>query len=480
MKERRARSTALTELERREFMRYHALAADYDGTLATEGVVDEPTVRALERFVASGRRLVLVTGRELDQLYEVFPAVTMFERVVAENGALLHPPATGVTRLLGTPPPPRFAEELRRRGVSPLSVGRCIVATLHPHEGVVLELIRELGLELQVIFNKGSVMILPAGVNKATGLASALDELALSRHNVVAVGDAENDHALLHCAEFGVAVANALPTLKQAADRTTHFPRGAGVTELVDDVIASDLETETRHLARHRIEIGAMADGAPVSLPSSGLRLVIAGSTTQECGRAVSALFASACMADFQICVIDHADVQPSYRGAVVLGTREHPPSAVELASALELPRTCVVLNVAAVPDRERAAFLDGLLIHVHELARRAGRPHFLVMDEAHELGVACARAFGSPDLANVVVTTTRPDAIDPAIVARASACIAVGARGGEALHALAAKIGSDASLATVAIEPAPADASSDALLWSPPEAPLAFTIVHR
>ena len=61
----------------------------------------------------------------------------------------------------------------------------------------MLDTIRDLGLELQVIFNKGAVMVLPAGVNKASGLAAALADLGLSPHNVVGVGDAENDHAFL-------------------------------------------------------------------------------------------------------------------------------------------------------------------------------------------------------------------------------------------------------------------------------------------
>jgi len=64
-------------------MRYQALAADYDGTLATEGVVDDATLSALERFAATGRKLVLVTGRELDELLRVFPRIDVFHRVVA-------------------------------------------------------------------------------------------------------------------------------------------------------------------------------------------------------------------------------------------------------------------------------------------------------------------------------------------------------------------------------------------------------------
>ena len=50
-------------------MQYHALAADYDGTLATDGVVDEKTIEALRPTRESGRRLILVTGRIIEQLH---------------------------------------------------------------------------------------------------------------------------------------------------------------------------------------------------------------------------------------------------------------------------------------------------------------------------------------------------------------------------------------------------------------------------
>lgn len=54
-------------------MRYLALATDYDGTLATHGQVDEETLDALKRLRESGRKLLLVTGRHLDDLSSVFP-----------------------------------------------------------------------------------------------------------------------------------------------------------------------------------------------------------------------------------------------------------------------------------------------------------------------------------------------------------------------------------------------------------------------
>ena len=195
-------------------MRYLALAADYDGTLAHDGVVAAHVIEGLQRLAASGRKLLLVTGRELDELLGIFPEITLFDRVVAENGALLYRLRTNERHLLTAEPPQVFIDELRRRRV-PLSVGSSIVATVRPHETAVLETIRDLGLELQVIFNKGAVMVLPASVNKATGLLEALEELGLSLHNVVAVGDGENDHAMLDAAEFSTAVANAVPFFRR-------------------------------------------------------------------------------------------------------------------------------------------------------------------------------------------------------------------------------------------------------------------------
>src|SRR5690349_24454479 len=186
-------------------MLYLALASDYDGTLTAQGHVEPETVESVRRLIDSGRKFILVTGRELPDLLNVFPEANLCHLIVAENGALLYDPHTGQERLLGEAPPQKFVAELKRRGVQPLSVGRSIVATWSPHEQTVLDVIREQGLELQVIFNKGAVMVLPSGVNKSSGFTAALADLGLSPHNAVGVGDAENDHAFLSLCEFAVA-----------------------------------------------------------------------------------------------------------------------------------------------------------------------------------------------------------------------------------------------------------------------------------
>lgn len=236
-------------------MKYLVLCTDYDGTIAHHGVVDDPTIDALSRLRESGRKLIMVTGRELVELISVFPPLNLFDLVVAENGALLYNPTTKEQKPLCEPPLPQFVAALQTRNVTPLSVGRTIVATREPYEKIALEVIRDLGLELQVIFNKGAVMILPSGVNKATGLKAALKELHLSEHNVVGIGDAENDHAFLGICECAVAVANALPAVQETADFVTAATHGAGVTQLIEEIIRDDLASREplvrrRHLQR--------------------------------------------------------------------------------------------------------------------------------------------------------------------------------------------------------------------------------------
>lgn len=228
-------------------MHVELLAVDYDGTLAEGGRVHADALAALRRFARSGRRLVLVTGRELDDLTNAFPQLDVFDRVVAENGALLFTPRPRpIERPLAKAPPPELVSLLRARGVDPIACGRIVVATWQPHEQTVLEVIHELGLELEVIFNKGAVMILPSGVNKATGLAAALRDLGLRAEDAVGVGDAENDHSLLDACGLGVAVANAVPALKRRAALVTTAERGHGVAEVIDRILETDRRARDR------------------------------------------------------------------------------------------------------------------------------------------------------------------------------------------------------------------------------------------
>jgi hydroxymethylpyrimidine pyrophosphatase-like HAD family hydrolase len=228
-------------------MDFEALATDYDGTIAHDGRVDEDTIAALQRARGAGLRLLLVTGRELTDLSNTFQHVDLFDLVVAENGAALFNPATAAVKLLAPSPPPALLDWLTAQNV-PVSVGHSVVATVEPYEHAVLEAIHTLGLEWHIIFNKGSVMALPSGVTKATGLMPALEQLGVAAERTVGIGDAENDQAFLAACGLAVAVANALESLKQTADLVTTGARGAGVAECIDRLISGELD----HLRKRR------------------------------------------------------------------------------------------------------------------------------------------------------------------------------------------------------------------------------------
>jgi HAD superfamily hydrolase (TIGR01484 family) len=421
-------------------MRFHVLACDYDGTLAHHGAVAPATLEALRRLQGSGRKLVLVTGRRLDDLESVFPELGIFDRVVAENGALLYAPASREAEVLAEPPPPGFVEALLSRGVDDVAVGRCIVATWQPHAQAVLDAIQALGLELQVIFNKGAVMVLPTGVNKATGLAAALARLGLSPHNAVGVGDAENDHALLAACELGVAVGNALPALSARADLVTTGHDGAGVAELCERLIANDLADVA--LARHDLPLGVDAEtGEEARLPVHGASLLVAGTSGGGKSTAVTGIVERMAQRGYQHVIIDPEGDYSTYDPALVLGEAHRAPTVDEVVAALTKPEANVVVNLFGLSLALRPAFFAALLPALHELRARFGRPHWIVVDEAHHLlpGTSSPEQRLPPgDLAGFLMVTVHPEHVRADVVAAIDYVLAIGKTPRETLREFA------------------------------------------
>jgi hydroxymethylpyrimidine pyrophosphatase-like HAD family hydrolase len=227
-----------------------ALATDFDETIALDSTVEVAVFDMLAALKRSGRHLILATGRELPDLRRIFPDYRLFDRIVAENGAVILDPSTGRERLLGAPPPAAFVAHLRDRQVAPLSVGRSVVATREPNLAVVLEAIRACSLDLRIVFNKGGVMVLPGGIDKASGVRVAADELGVPLRAVVGVGDAENDHALLKACGCSAAVANALPALKETVSIVLDGCAGEGVVELIGRIWGAGVGASARKSLR--------------------------------------------------------------------------------------------------------------------------------------------------------------------------------------------------------------------------------------
>ena len=446
-------------------MRYLALATDYDGTLATDGVVSAGAVAALERVVASGRKLILVTGRQLDDLGRTFPRLDLFHRVVAENGALLYNPATRDEKPLGEPPPAEFVEALRARGVQPLAIGRSIVATWEPNQTVVLETIRALGLELQVIFNKGAVMVLPAGVNKGSGLYAALSELDLSPHNAVGIGDAENDHTFLNLCECSVAVANALPMLKERADLVTTGAHGDGLAELVARLIADDLRGVP---VRQSLILGSRDDESEVPLAPYGMRVLVAGPSGSGKSTLAAGLMEQLSERAYQMCILDPEGDYTSLDDVITVGDSQRAPTADEALQALDNPDQDVAINLLGVPLEDRPARCAELLAALVPLDARTGRPHWLILDEAHHLlpageeheSRALARQFPA-----LLLITVHPDRLAAPMLGLVDVVLAVGEAPMRTLADFARTVGlaePAAPAAAVTLQP------REALAWFP------------
>lgn len=411
-------------------MRYHALAADYDGTIAHDGRVDDSTLDALRRAKESGRRLILVTGRELEQLLEIFPQIEIFDRVVAENGALLYKPKTKEVRTLAEKPPLEFADELKKRGAERVSIGHVIVATWEPHQDTCLNVIRDMGLELQVIFNKGAVMVLPSGVNKATGLAAALEELSLSPRNVVAVGDAENDHAFLSVCECAVAVKNALPALKDRADWVAPYPRGQGVAELINRLVEDDLKGISSQMKRHCLVIGEDEHGTAVDIDPYGLNLMVCGSSGGGKSTLTTGLLERFKEAGMQFVIMDPEGDYDELTFAVALGTPKSQPTSEALLDVLKNPGDNVSVNMLAVSVDHRPEFFRRLLPGLLELRSRTGHPHWIIVDEVHHMMPAEWKANEQTlpgRMHNMVYITVHPESVSPLIVQTIDAVLVVG-----------------------------------------------------
>jgi hypothetical protein len=411
-------------------MRYLALVTDYDGTLASNGSVSAETASAVERLRLSGRRAILVTGRRLDDLRAVCPYLHLFDYVVAENGAVVYAPLTRETTLLGSPPSPKFIERLRTLGVDGIQVGEVMVATWVPHHVAVLQTIQEMGLEMLIVFNRAAVMALPAGINKATGLEYALRKLGLSFHEAAGIGDAENDHSFMRRCECAVAVSDAVPSTRALASLVTQRGAGGGVVELVDELIANDLGGMQGKLAQNLVAIAADADGSAITVSPYGVNVLVAGPSGSGKSTVTAGIVERLVELSYQVCIVDPEGDYGTLQEVVTLGSPDHSISPNEALSVLEDPTSSLNVNLLGVDLADRPQYFRQLWASLAALRTRTGRPHWIVLDEAHHLlPVELGRI---PDalprrLGETLLVTVHPEHLPPEILAMMDVVIAVG-----------------------------------------------------
>lgn len=369
-------------------MHFLALAVDYDGTIAENGSVAPHVQASLMALKASGRKLLLVTGRELQALKHNFPQLGLFDLVIAENGALLYDPLEDVEELIAEAASIDLVSRLRDKGVSPLSVGRSVVATWHPFEEAVVSTIRELGLELQITFNKDAIMVLPPSVNKASGLSAGLRKLGISELNVVGVGDAENDHSFLSICGCCAAVSNAIESIKASADLLLSLDHGRGVCELVDLLLEKDAGLVP--VERIGMCLGQTVEARKMWLPPESVLLVVGNSGA---GKSSYVTWLTERMVEARqgFCVIDPEGDYLTLEDAVTIGGLTVPPTTQESVHLLLQAQLNVVVSSLALDPPARVRLFGDLLPFIQRLRHASGRPYWLVVDEAHYMLPHCA-----------------------------------------------------------------------------------------
>jgi len=371
----------------------HALAVDYDGTIAEHGQVDAMTQAALARVRESGRRLLLVTGRMLPDLRNVCPDVDrMFDAVVAENGGLLYVPARREVRTLGDPPEAALVEALRRHHVR-FDLGSAIVATDERYAEAALAAIRETGVERTLVFNKGALMLLPGGVTKGTGLLAALGTLELSPHNLAGIGDAENDHAFLALCECAAAVADAITALRVRADHVTRGRGPKGVVEFIEEQVLADAPLVVG-LARHHLQLGRTAEGEPVTIPAHSAGLLLVGPSATGKSTLTGVVVERLVQAQRSFCLLDPEgdhEALTELEGVVALGgkSRHTLPTSDELRQLLRQPTARLVLNLSGLTMAEKVVYATQALSAVATVRGASGLPHWLIVDEADHIAPA-------------------------------------------------------------------------------------------
>ncbi|MEO8484259.1 MAG: HAD hydrolase family protein [Acidobacteriota bacterium] len=366
-------------------MKLSVVALDYDGTIAENGLLHDEMPAVIGELRQRGISVVIVTGRRLSDLRAVAGDLRCVDAVIAENGAVFAIPGTGHSTAFGSPPAPRFLEALKQRGV-PFAGGECVVESDARFAELILQTIRDLELPLVLAFNRGRVMVLPQGINKATGLRDGLAMLRLSLHNTLGIGDAENDHELLRVCEVGAAVQWASTSLKEIADEVIDGDGPAAVARYLRRVLAKPLMWRSGR-GRRRVLMGRSDGDHAVSLVVRGRNVLVTGEPKSGKSWAAGLLAERLILQRYAVCVIDpEGDYRAleSLPGVTIFGGDDPAPTPRAILKAFRHPDASGVIDLSQLCHADKVDYVRALLPTLARLRNLTGLPHRIVLDEAH------------------------------------------------------------------------------------------------
>lgn len=365
---------------------FKALACDYDGTLANDDTIGPETLAALREARKAGLRLILVTGRTFFELTRVCEPLDLFDAVVAENGAVVYYPQAGAIQDQAPPPPPRLLAELDRRGIY-FQMGRVIVGTARTDEERVREAMAGVGVSLRCVYNRGALMLLPAGISKGSGVRQVIRALGLSFHDVLALGDAENDLDFFEACGWAGCPSNAVAPLAAQADWVFPGHDGDAIARaVVGSLLPGGLPLDLS--PRHRVPLGWVVESAePVTIPERGINVLVQGDPLSGKSWLTGSLVERLLGRRYAICVIDPEGdyrVLASLPGVTWVEIQSKGAIEQALAPFDRDPAACVVADLSNLAHGDKVQGTETALLAIRDLRRRGGRPHWVVLDEAH------------------------------------------------------------------------------------------------
>ncbi|MGI0078366.1 MAG: HAD family hydrolase [Nitrososphaerales archaeon] len=211
------------------------LALDYDRTLTLDDLQIPDQTKKILMEVRKRNLAILgvASGREVPFLKPVNESVSgAFSFFVAENGSVVYDSESNTQKIFGKEWAERVKEVFSGSGM--VRFGEVMGASCVENAEKIRKILASAEIESRIERNRDSVMLLPPGVSKGSGVLSAIARFgARSEIELTSFGDGENDFSLFEFADVRVAVSNAVDQLKEMADVVTSKPGGLGVEEYI-------------------------------------------------------------------------------------------------------------------------------------------------------------------------------------------------------------------------------------------------------
>ena len=113
-------------------------------------------------------------------------------------------------------------------------------------------------------------------------------------------------------------------------------------------------------------------------------------------------------------------------------------PQSGEVLRVLENPEASVVVSMTGMPIPDRPPFFLKLLPHLLQMRARLGRPHWLILDEAHHLLPAewlPPEGMLPDELTSMMLITVHPDLLSTAILERLDTLLVTGPEAADILQ---------------------------------------------